>query len=290
MPRLLRIVALIVATLAAVILVTGLAERSAPAHTPADVGASLIADVVYDVLGEPEHEAHRLDVYLPTDTAGPVPAVVWIHGGGWIGGDKSDPMGPWDWTEDGVAVVAVNYRLAPEATVADAVTDVRAAIAHIRSSAGLWGIDPDRIGVYGHSAGGHLAAMVAAGDEPVVGVVAAGAPLDLVSLLDADDAQFVGLVGEDLVDFMVEVLGCSTPDAACRAAARRVSPALLPSDDTPVLVVHGGDDRFVPVDQARAYAEAHSDAPRITVLVDPDAGHDFFEDEASEFMLARLHG
>lgn len=290
MPRQPRLALLVVSIAVGMILLAAQSRRSDPTYTPVDAGARLIADVAYDGPGETAHPAHRLDVYLPAEPVEPMPAVVWIHGGGWVAGDKSDPMGPADWTDDGVAVVAVNYRLGPGATIGDAVSDVRAALAHVRRSAGAWGLDPERIGLYGHSAGGHLVAMVAASDEPLAGVVVAGAPLDLVALIDGNGSAFVGLEGAEVVDFVSRALGCVTVDSDCRSSAEAMSPALLPNDESPVLVIHGDADRFVPVDHARAYAEAHGDEPPTTVSIVPGADHEFFAAEAREFLLPRLLG
>ena len=96
------------------------------------------------------------------------PVVLVIHGGGWATGNK--------WTmdrharqlaENGFAAVSINYRLAPAAKFPDQVDDVRAALAWIVDSADRFGFDLDRVGLYGYSAGGHLALMVATvADEP----------------------------------------------------------------------------------------------------------------------------
>lgn len=259
-----------------------------PTYTPLDVGARHIADIEYGVPGHGPDTAHRLDVYLPAPSPNAVPAVIWIHGGGWINGDKSDPMGPWDWTDDGVAVVSINYRLAEGSTLAESAADVDAAVAHVLRHGSEWGIDTDRVGVYGHSAGGHLAALVAASEHPLVAVVAAGAPLELVRLLDPDRSIFVGLDGEEAVEFVSAVLGCDGIDDACRELAGTMSPARIPSDSTPVLVIHGDADRFVAVDQARAHADAHGDNPMVTVRVVPGSDHIQFRAEANEFLTTYL--
>lgn len=105
----------------------------------------------------------RLDFIAPTATIGPVPLVVFIHGGGWSIGDKGygDAAKATFFTGKGYAYASLNYRLVPDATVEQQGADVAAALAYLRTNATTLGIDPDRIVLMGHSAGAHLAALVA---------------------------------------------------------------------------------------------------------------------------------
>ncbi len=110
-----------------------------------------------------------LDVYLPAG-CGPVPAVVWVHGGGWRRGDKA--LGSVDGkvrlaNELGFALVAVNYRLSAEGAGVlwpDHGDDVATALAWLRTEGPGLGIDPNRLALLGHSAGAHLVAV--AGTDP----------------------------------------------------------------------------------------------------------------------------
>jgi acetyl esterase/lipase len=111
------------------------------------------------------------DLYLPRDRAD-FPALVALHGGGWKRGDRSryHHLGNY-LAQHGVALFAADYRLAnPDKGFSNypaAVADVRDAIRYLRKNAVEFGIDPDRIGVIGDSAGGHLGSLVAlAGNEP----------------------------------------------------------------------------------------------------------------------------
>src|SRR3954454_2386521 len=117
-----------------------------------------------------------MDLHLPSERGGPVPCVVWIHGGAWWEGDRRFPPGNWGredhWfrmlTASGMAVATIDYRLAGESRYPAQLADAQAAIRFLRHQAGPLGIDPNRIGVSGESAGGHLAALVAlTGDSPV---------------------------------------------------------------------------------------------------------------------------
>ena len=112
--------------------------------------------------------AETLDLFLPA-VPGPAPLHVFIHGGYWQGLDKGDfsYLAP-PFVEAGIAFASVNYDLAPKVGVGDIVVQVLKAIAWLTEAAPAHGVDPERIFVAGHSAGGHLAA-VAMGAEPVKG-------------------------------------------------------------------------------------------------------------------------
>jgi arylformamidase len=105
----------------------------------------------------------RLDFVAPKAAAGPVPIVVFIHGGGWSVGDKSygDATKATYFTGRGYAYASLNYRLVPNVTVEQQGADIASALAYLRAQAAGLGIDPDRIVLMGHSAGAHLAALVA---------------------------------------------------------------------------------------------------------------------------------
>ena len=99
-----------------------------------------------------------LDLYLPT-TPGKHPLVIWIHGGGWRAGSK-DRCGYTYLVNDGYAVASINYRLSVDATFPAQIHDCKGAVRFLRANAAKYGIDPERVGVIGGSAGGHLAALL----------------------------------------------------------------------------------------------------------------------------------
>ena len=125
-------------------------------------------------------QSQRLDVYLSAHRA-EAPIIVMVHGGGWVAGDKRNAQ-VWrqksaHWTGLGAIFVSVNYRLVPEVTPLDQVADVARAVAMVRAQAAVWGGNPDRIVLMGHSAGAHLVALLAAdparaGLAPWLGTVA----------------------------------------------------------------------------------------------------------------------
>ena len=127
-------------------------------------GTRLIPDIPYG--GDP---AQRFDVYVPAQapaSAALAPVLFFVHGGGWARGDKANTrvVEPKiaHWVDQGYVVISTNYRMLPT-PVAQQVDDVAAAVAFAQSQAGLWGGDPKRFVLMGHSAGAHLVALVAAG-------------------------------------------------------------------------------------------------------------------------------
>ncbi len=100
-----------------------------------------------------------LDLFVPEDAKGKLPLIVWIHGGGWVEGNKENPPAL-IFLKKGYAVASINYRLAPQAIFPAQIQDCKASIRFLRANAAKYNIDPDRIGVWGGSAGGHLVALL----------------------------------------------------------------------------------------------------------------------------------
>lgn len=133
---------------------------SAPAEPPATLKAEF--DLVY---GKTPEQELKLDVYRPkNDTV--LPACVLVHGGGWIGGDKERfrTLG-FALAEKGYVVANVEYRLAGAAKYPAAVQDCSLAVRWVRANAKRFALDPQRIGAWGGSAGGHLVGLLAAAPE-----------------------------------------------------------------------------------------------------------------------------
>jgi acetyl esterase/lipase len=106
--------------------------------------------------------AEKFDIYLPDEGEGPFPVIISIHGGAFMGGDKSDGqvMPMLEGLKRGYAVVAVNYRLSWEARFPALVQDVKAAVRWIRANAQRYHFDKERIAAWGRSAGGYLSSML----------------------------------------------------------------------------------------------------------------------------------
>jgi acetyl esterase/lipase len=251
-----------------------------------------------------------LDLYQPGATgtgAGPgaLPLVVFVHGGGWNGGDSRHaaafddlPRALAALAARGYVVASVNYRLSGEARFPAAVQDVKAAISWLRGQAQAFNIDVTRAAVWGEGAGGQLAALagVTCGVEPfqpavdkagasdcVQAVIDWGGATDLETL--AADARPAGDAGfkpvtsgftpppsTDAGDF----LGCE-PARCAPMLARLASPMAFLSATAPAfLIQHGADDAVVPVAQSRKLYDGLRNAGAVAELVVyPGVGQDF---------------
>jgi acetyl esterase/lipase len=158
-------------------------------------GVQVRKDLVY---ASPGGRDLRLDLYLPDHAADPRPAVLLIHGGGWMWGGKDELRGAAAYlAARGFAAACVEYRLAKERIYPAAIDDAKAAVRWLRANATVYGVDGGRIGVAGTSAGAHIAAMLAVTpdkthfaegrDSPGVSVevqaaVPISAPVDMIAL------------------------------------------------------------------------------------------------------------
>ncbi len=130
--------------------------------TPAEVPIKITRDIAYR---EGDSRAWRLDLAMPAEeSAEPRPALVIVHGGGWRGGSRTVDVFQkmmTDYARKGYVTVNIDYRLTGEAPFPACIEDVKCAVRWLRAHADEYGVDPERIGAYGHSAGAHLALMLA---------------------------------------------------------------------------------------------------------------------------------
>jgi len=195
-----RLIALLVAAMAVAAcgpepLTDDTASRSDPEPAPSTCREASTGPEQFRYAARPDTDPNltSLDVYLPAG-CGSVPAVVWVHGGGWRRGDKA--FGTVDGkvrlaNDLGAALVAVNYRLtAEDAEVRwpDHGDDVAAALAWLRTDGPAAGIDPTRVALIGHSAGGHLVAV--AGTDPALLAANAADPASIGCVVVLDSAAF----------------------------------------------------------------------------------------------------
>jgi acetyl esterase len=227
-------------------------SASATAASPASIGVN--SDVHYG-----PNRAQRADVFVPARTIANGATVVLIHGGGWVGGDKSDlESEARRLARLGYVVASLNYRLAPRHPFPAAIDDTAAAVDWLMAPAraARYGIDRRRIGVVGYSAGGQLAAMLATTDHRVTASVSLSGVYDLSTFDDA--AAF---------------LGCDP--LACPLRARAASPIEHVRTDTrPLLLVSSTDDPIVSAGQLTEMDAAlgEVEAPHVSVVV-PGDGH-----------------
>jgi acetyl esterase/lipase len=222
-----------------------------------------IRDLAYVTNG---HAHQKLDLYLPENAAGPLPLLVWIHGGGWAAGDKAEGGVPGTvaHVKRGYAAASLNYRLSGAALFPAQIQDCKAALRWLRSHAREYNLDPNRIGVWGSSAGGHLVALL--GTTGATKEYDVGAHLDQSSavqavcdyfgptdLLQMDAHALPGsrLVHDDARSPESRLVGGPIQEKPYRDLAARVNPIpYVTRNAPPFLIVHGDQDPLVPHHQS----------------------------------------
>lgn len=258
------------------------AKRDGPAKGRA-ANTEILRDIEY---ARPDGLPQLLDLYLPKGD-NPKPVVVWIHGGAWKQGDKRNCPARF-LTSTGYAVASINYRLSQEAKYPAQIHDCKAAIVWLKKNAKRYRLDASRIGVWGSSAGGHLAALVgvsadveqltppaerlAATDSRVQAVCDFFGPTDFLQM-DRHAQPNAPIVHDDpkspeslLIDGAIQ----QHPDRV-----RKANPITFVSrDDPPFLIMHGDRDPLVPLHQSRILHEALQKAEvNSTLRVVKGAGH-----------------
>lgn len=143
-------------------------------------------DVPYDSIPGVDPRFLSLDIYSKRGLRNR-PVVIFVHGGGWSGGDKADVgKKPEMFTTAGDVFVSINYRLLPAGRHPENVRDVARAIAWIRANAGRFGGNPAVLFLIGHSAGAHLAALVVTDERYLAAVKLSAAAIKGVVLLDSN--------------------------------------------------------------------------------------------------------
>ncbi len=225
----------------------------------------------------------RLDLYYPKAGAGPFPAVVWVHGGGWVNGDKTRFRRQATlMAAHGFVGACIEYRLSGEAKFPAAIEDVKASVRWVRAHAAEYHINPDRIGAAGGSAGGHLVCLlgVTAGVREFEGD---GGNPDQSSKVEAVAALY------PVTDFVAAGLrnstGATGPVFAFLGATYaqnseiyvKASPITYVSKgDPPFLFMHGDDDRLVPYQQSVSmYEKLKADGVPAELDIVKGAGHGF---------------
>ena len=242
---------------------------------------SLNPDIPYC---SPGGNVQKLDLYTPSNRSADAPVIVHVHGGSWTGGKKSDSdMVPYlaALTNADFIVASINYRLAPASPFPAQIQDVKCAIRFLRANAAKYHINPAHIGIFGESAGGHLAALAGTAQEVTAfetneyagvsdkadAVVDLFGPTDLVTYVQTEPIVVAGIK---------TFLGSYSPQLA--SPTHYVSPT-----SAPMLIMHGDSDILVPYSQSQQLYDALSGAGIPTTLVKvANAGHGFTLAQGSE--------
>jgi acetyl esterase/lipase len=243
-------------------------------------------DVAYATVSSTQ----KLDIYVPSGN-GPFPVVLNFHAGGFKLGDKTNIPGKVGTAllNAGYAVVGVNYRLSGEATFPAAVLDARAAVRFLRANAATYRLDPDRIAVFGQSAGGNIAAMLGtaaestAFDDASLGNVGASNAVKAV-------VDWYGPTDFGVLDEQAKAQGCSSSDQTHGSASSFESAYLgtavasapdlvakanpityIDANDPPFLIQKGDQDCTVAIANTKMLADALQ-AAGVTVQYDLLAG------------------
>jgi acetyl esterase/lipase len=241
-------------------------------------GVRLLADLEYGkASGVAGDKSLLLDLYLPDPAPPMVPVIVFVHGGGWMAGDRKHAPGM-DLVRRGYALASVEYRLSQEAIFPAQIFDCKAAIRFLRAKAGAYGLDADHFAAWGHSAGGHLVALLGTsggvkeleGDEGhpeqssrLQAVCDMAGPTDFSS--DPNE------IGKDSgASRLIGCPVCDNPDKALLASPLKY----VTKDCPPFLIIHGDHDKLVPLAQARLlHAALTAAGVPSTLLVRPWCGH-----------------
>ena len=262
------------------------------------LGAPLAAEAIWKLAGSPpaveltpdvvysEGSSRPLKMHVLRPKAQPkepLPVVVFVHGGGWFEGHRNRGLGPLaHFAERGYLCASIEYRLSGEAKFPAQIEDVKEAIRFLRAKAKEFHLDPERIGVWGQSAGGHLAALLGTSGEVkelegaggwrkfssrVQAVVDWNGPTDFLEPVqmkhwaERKDDAFVKLVG-------------GTPEANKDKAVRANPATYATPDDPPFLIIHGDADEVVLLSQSESLYNALKRAGvDATLNVVKGAGH-----------------
>ncbi len=251
------------------------------------------------------YRRQRLDLYLPP-AAGPLPLLIWVHGGAFRMGSKADKV-PLSYVEDGFAVASLNYRLSQQALFPAQIVDVKAAVRWLRAHAAAYNIDPNRFGAWGESAGGHLVAMLGVSghvtefevgehlnvSSHVQAVVDHFGPTDFLQM---DAHRLAGGMVHDVADSPEsELVGGPIQEHPERVAAANPV-TYVRGDAAPFLIVHGDQDPLVPYHQSVLLKAAlESAGVPVSFYTVAGEGHGNFRDPevavmTRDFLLKHLKG
>lgn len=226
-----------------------------------------------------------MDIWQPKQSNSKKPVIIYVHGGGFSYGDKSEiannPMAA-HWLGRGYLVASINYRLSPESIFPSQVEDVKCAVRYLRENAVKYGINPDKIGACGGSAGGYLVNMMGLCDASA-GFDSSGGYLNQSSKVQA----VVNLYGISDIVYQYEnssYEGANGPVSKFLGGADKfyqIAPKANPlnyvsEDDPPFLIMHGDkDDQVLPQQSQVMYNKLIAAKVPASLVWVKNAGHGF---------------
>ena len=255
------------------------------------------------VFNQPNGKPLLLDLYIPKQASKPLPVIIWLHGGGWRFGDRRlCPNLSRYFAQSGFAMASIDYRLSEEAVFPAQVHDVKAAIRWLRAHAEEYGLDKERFGLWGSSAGAHLGAIVAlvgdAGLEPakmdypnqpvsVQAVVDGYGPTDFSQMdphrkpipPEAEDPESVRVSPDkrtaDADSFESKLIGAAIGERPDLVQAANPVCYARP-EAPPFLILHGLSDGAVPAHQSELLYDALAAFDNeVTLYLVEGLGHGF---------------
>lgn len=209
-----------------------------------------------------------VDIARPKNANALMPAVLCVHGGGWSGGTKSLRL---DLAQHGYFVVAVAYRLAGPDLWPAQLTDSKLAVRWIRANAAKYNVNPNKIGAWGHSAGGHLVACLGTMDN--VSTLDEG-PIPGVSSAVQAVADYAGPTNLTTFFRQKPPVNLFGPNGTLEMMDKASPINFVSTKSPPFLIVHGDKDKAVPIQQAETMYEALKKAGvPVEYIVQKNGGH-----------------
>lgn len=255
----------------------------------------------------------KLDLFLPEQKSSqPLPVLIYIHGGGWWGGDKNlclkniqKRQGIDKFIQRGYALACVNYRLSDRAVFPAQIQDAKTAVRWLRQNANQYNLNPDKIGAWGESAGGHLSALLAtsAGVKELEGnpknaqvssriqaVVNLYGPTDFTKVTPAFEQPYTPAVEKykqrpwyHYTMATNRLLGGSV-SKKFKLATLANPITHIDANDPPFLIAHGVLDDIVPLSQSELLVKAlQAKGVEVTYIKEPERKHYFGGDQGEYF-------
>ena len=262
----------------------------------------VITDILYS--DSPISEKQKLDLYIP-DMDGPMPCLVWIHGGAWLSGSKDGLPGEVDTLLDhGYVVASIDYRLSGEAIFPAQIQDCKAAISFLKENGSNYKIDSSRMAVAGSSAGGYLASLVGTSscieslEEANTSAMGASSRVQaVIDFYGPTDFLIMDELPDDCQNPMVHLdpdspesllLGCNVQE--CPDRVKIANPVTyITEDDPPFLIFHGTSDCTVtPGSSILLEEQLNKNGISVELHLLPGAGHggkEFVSPEIKKLVL-----